>query len=264
MDNIQYPGLYRGYVVENKDWEKVIDKKKLLRLQVNVPSVYGDSIQKDKLPWASAKLDFAGPNYGMFRIPNIGERVWIQFEGGNPQYPVWGGTWILEGDIPPELYTDISGSTTETAYRENFIIKSCSGWGIKFCNEGIEVYHKKQEIQVSGGGSQRPKVVVDDSYEGPSIKFTNDASLAEDSDVGVLLVDLKDFDLIINSESKIKMRSATIDASAANMRLFASNTHLAVFAEGSVEEAGDMLIGAIKNYRVGSPNGSCKNGSWRE
>jgi hypothetical protein len=47
---------------------------------------------------------YARPNVGFYAIPPIGANVWIEFEGGDPSYPIWsGGFWETAKDnsVPP-------------------------------------------------------------------------------------------------------------------------------------------------------------------
>jgi hypothetical protein len=85
-----YYGKYRG-IVENP-----ADLQGIGRIQVSVPSVLGDG----KLAWAMPCLPGAGPGVGFYAIPPKGAKVWVEFEAGNPDYPIWsGGFWDL-GDTP--------------------------------------------------------------------------------------------------------------------------------------------------------------------
>lgn len=72
-------GKYKGMVVENKDPDN------LGRIVSIVPSVFG----KEKLPWALPCF----PTSGYFKVPDIGESVWIEFEGGYLENPIWSGVW---------------------------------------------------------------------------------------------------------------------------------------------------------------------------
>lgn len=85
-----YYGKYRGKV------ENPADLQGLGRIQVSVPSVLGDG----KQAWAMPCLPGAGPGVGFYAIPPKGAKVWVEFEAGNPDFPIWsGGFWGL-GDTP--------------------------------------------------------------------------------------------------------------------------------------------------------------------
>jgi type VI secretion system (T6SS) baseplate-like injector VgrG len=46
-------------------------------------------------------LPITGKQMGTFMLPQIGSGVWIEFEQGNPDYPIWtGGYWGLAAELP--------------------------------------------------------------------------------------------------------------------------------------------------------------------
>lgn len=76
----KFYGKYRGVVVNN------IDPLGESRLLVNVPAV-----PHALNMWAQACVPYAGILEGFHVIPAIGSNVWVEFEGGNPSYPLWVG-----------------------------------------------------------------------------------------------------------------------------------------------------------------------------
>ena len=84
MDNNgRYYGKYRGTVINN------IDPMQMGRLTVQVPDVKG------LIPstWAMPCFPISGKQMGAYMIPQIGAGVWIEFEQGEPDYPIWSGCW---------------------------------------------------------------------------------------------------------------------------------------------------------------------------
>ena len=84
-------GKYRGMVLNN------VDPEQRGRLQVQVPDVTG------LLPstWAMPCAPIAGLQSGMFALPVIGSGVWVEFEQGNPEYPIWVGCfWGSAAEVP--------------------------------------------------------------------------------------------------------------------------------------------------------------------
>ena len=79
----QYFGKYRGMVVSN------VDPMQIGRLLVQVPDVLGPIPSS----WAMPCLPFTGKQMGMWCLPQIGAGVWVEFEQGNPDYPIWSGCW---------------------------------------------------------------------------------------------------------------------------------------------------------------------------
>lgn len=87
----RYYGMYRGTVLNN------IDPMQKARLMIQVPDVTA------LLPssWAMPCVPFAGIQAGAFVIPPIGAGVWVQFEQGNPDFPIWiGGWWGSASEVP--------------------------------------------------------------------------------------------------------------------------------------------------------------------
>ena len=79
----KYFGKYRGTVATN------VDPMQLGRIQAQVPDVLGDAPSS----WAMPALPIAGPQMGHYNIPPVGAGVWIEFEQGDKDYPVWTGCW---------------------------------------------------------------------------------------------------------------------------------------------------------------------------
>lgn len=83
-------GKYRGTVAGN------VDPQQMGRLQVSVPAVLGQGT----LSWALPCAPFAGPGVGFFALPPVGANVWVEFEGGDPDYPIWAGCFWGIGEVP--------------------------------------------------------------------------------------------------------------------------------------------------------------------
>jgi uncharacterized protein involved in type VI secretion and phage assembly len=86
----EFFGKYRGKVENN------VDPLQLGRVQVSVPAVLGDG----RLSWAMPCVPFAGPSVGLFLIPPTGANLWVEFEAGDPDYPIWTGCFWGSGDVP--------------------------------------------------------------------------------------------------------------------------------------------------------------------
>jgi hypothetical protein len=87
----RYYGKYRGTVINN------IDPEQRGRIIAMVPDVQG------LIPttWAMPCVPLAGKLEGTYMVPQIGAAVWIEFEQGDPEYPIWvGGFWGVFGEVP--------------------------------------------------------------------------------------------------------------------------------------------------------------------
>ncbi len=87
----KFYGKYRGLVLNNVD---PLGKGRLL---VQVPDVLGLGTSS----WAMPCVPVAGIQTGHYVVPLIGAGVWVEFEGGNTDYPIWvGGFWGSRAEIP--------------------------------------------------------------------------------------------------------------------------------------------------------------------
>jgi hypothetical protein len=86
----EYFGKYRGKVENN------IDPTMMGRVQVSVPAVLGDG----SLSWAMPCSPYAGSGVGLFAIPPNGANVWVEFEGGDTDYPIYTGCFWGIGEAP--------------------------------------------------------------------------------------------------------------------------------------------------------------------
>ena len=90
----KFYGKYRGTVTNN------VDPMFRGRLLVQVPDVLGLAPSS----WAEPCVPLAGPSgpaMGVYLVPPIGAGVWIEFEQGDPNFPIWVGCrWGAQSDIP--------------------------------------------------------------------------------------------------------------------------------------------------------------------
>jgi hypothetical protein len=55
------------------------------------------------MSWAMPSAPYAGPGLGFFAIPPKGANVWVEFEGGNTDFPIWSGCFWALGDLTPDV-----------------------------------------------------------------------------------------------------------------------------------------------------------------
>jgi hypothetical protein len=87
-------GKYRGTVVQNADPEF------RGRIMCTVPDVLGPTPST----WCEACTPLSGPPgppMGVYMVPTIGAGVWVEFENGDPNRPIWTGCRLNMGDVPP-------------------------------------------------------------------------------------------------------------------------------------------------------------------
>lgn len=97
---MSYPFIYRGKVLNNED------PKNLGRCKILVPSIHGVSISANLLPWARPISTLpVNETSGSYCIPATNDIVWVFFEGGDSNSPVYLGGSYGTGDI--EIKKDV-------------------------------------------------------------------------------------------------------------------------------------------------------------
>jgi uncharacterized protein involved in type VI secretion and phage assembly len=135
-------GKFRGVVTD------IQDPLQQGRVRARVPDVLGDR----ESGWAMPCLPFAGDGMGFFGLPKVGAGIWIEFEHGDPDYPVWAGCWYGGvAEVPPVLLappykktlikTEGGQSITldDTPGVGGITLETSGGQKIKISATGIEV-----------------------------------------------------------------------------------------------------------------------------
>ena len=120
-DVTKYFGKYRGTVVNN------VDPMQIGRIQAIVPDV------SNVLPtsWAMPCVPVAGLQMGEFTVPPIGSGVWMEFEQGNPDFPIWTGCfWGMAGEVPSAarlVPPGVAGITFQTTLQNSIQVSDLPG-----------------------------------------------------------------------------------------------------------------------------------------
>jgi uncharacterized protein involved in type VI secretion and phage assembly len=116
----KYYGKYRGKVLNN------VDPEFLGRIWAVVPDVSA------LLPtsWCLPCSPYVGKQMGAFFVPQIGANVWIEFEQGNPDYPIWSGGFYGLGDVPALALAGVPGDPNvviQTALQNTIVVSDLPG-----------------------------------------------------------------------------------------------------------------------------------------
>jgi uncharacterized protein involved in type VI secretion and phage assembly len=141
-------GKYRGTVTDNND------PSSLCRVKAKVPAV----LQDEETGWALPCSPYAGDGVGFFFVPPVGANIWVEFEGGDLNHPIWTGCFWGSGQVPASLATaqtktiktdtatvtlnDISGASGVT-------IETTSGLKIKMDSAGIELSNGSSKVKLT-------------------------------------------------------------------------------------------------------------------
>ena len=133
----EFFGKYRGVVTDNRD--------PLLqgRLRATVEDVFGE----EESGWAFPCVPYAGNGVGFFMLPPVGAMVWVEFEHGDPDYPIWSGCFWAEGESPPPAQPETKVIKTDagtilvddTPGAGGITIETANGMKIVLSELGIEI-----------------------------------------------------------------------------------------------------------------------------
>lgn len=149
----RFYGKYRGLVTD-------VDAA-TMRVKASVPSVLGATTTG----WCMPCVPYAGPNVGFAFLPEVGSGVWIEFEGGDPSYPIWVGGFWNQGEIPADAgaqvkvlvtaaphelkFDDSQGSITITDPNGNTATLDSSG--ITLSNGSEQVVISSSSVSINSG-----------------------------------------------------------------------------------------------------------------
>ena len=114
-------GKYRGVVLNN------IDPEQRGRLLIQVPDVLGLGISS----WALPCMPLSGMQMGTYFVPLIGAGVWVEFEGGDVDFPIWtGGFWSTAAEVPALALAGVPGvpnMVLQTSSQNTLLISDLPG-----------------------------------------------------------------------------------------------------------------------------------------
>jgi uncharacterized protein involved in type VI secretion and phage assembly len=147
MSNGPFYGKYRGVVSDNND------PNNIGRIRARVADVFGDQ----ESGWAMPAAPYAGRQVGLYLIPPTNASVWIEFEHGDSDYPIWSGCFWADGEVPvnpvtPDkkvLKTDSATVTLDDSAGASSVTIETSNLKIKMDQQGIEISNGSQKIMVS-------------------------------------------------------------------------------------------------------------------
>lgn len=152
----RFYGKYRGSVLNN------VDPMRTGRVMVQCPDVLGPSLSS----WAMPCFPLSGRQAGAYAVPQIGAGVWVEFEGGDPDHPIWSGCWYasaaevpaLAQAVPPGLDTFLVQTTGQYALAISdvpgtggILLKSPTGALIQVNDVGITISNGKGATIVLAG-----------------------------------------------------------------------------------------------------------------
>ncbi len=233
----RFTGKYRGFVADNQD------PLNLGRVKVTVPAVLGPDTVSG---WALPCVPYAGNGTGFLFVPEVDTPVWVEFEGGDPSFPIWSGAfWSAPGDTSevPEDVVD--------AIPQKKILQTESGHRILFDDEepSLKVLDAEEnEILLNGDGARvqdKNSNIIEMTSDGMVITDANGNEATLDSS-GVKVTDANGNDVTLDG-SGVKVA----DANGNEVTLAAGQVTVA--SGGSLTLEATMVTLDATNVDLGSP-----------
>lgn len=164
-------GKFRGTVVDSND------PKKMGRLRLRVPNALGPDVVSG---WATACIPYGGADQqGCLFIPAVGAGVWVEFEGGDREFPIWSGAYVSRpnGSTEAPKPNNADGSTVEIgsdpASRKT--IKTAVGHTLQFEDaSGQEAVHLQDGVHGHRVRFDKNGVAVTEGERGHRITIDSD------------------------------------------------------------------------------------------
>ena len=182
----RFYGKYRGFVVDNADPEN------LGRLKLSVPSVLGNEIVTG---WAMPCLPYGGmANQGFLFIPEVEAGVWVEFEEGDLEFPIWVGTfWSKPGgesELPKLNAADGAEKDNVQSPPTRKIIKTAKGHTLQF--EDAEGYERITICEAEHGQiitMNQDGITFTDGANGNNLLLDSNGITIEDKNGNVITMD---------------------------------------------------------------------------
>lgn len=174
--------------------------------------------------WAAPCVPYAGVEQGFFAMPPTGANVWIEFENGDLDYPIWSGCFWGEGEIPiaPEL-GPLSAALVKT-------------FRTPFCTVQLDDTPEVGGITIRLEDPAVPPVVLSMNATGLTIQ-TGPATVNVNAETGVS-VNVADTE-VIASEAEITLEAPAVSVTAeAEVGVECANANVT----GDVDVTGALVV----------------------
>lgn len=158
----RYYSTYRAIVADNKD------PNNTGRCKLIIPEVGEDEVFDY---WAPPKGIYSGKDYGMQAIPRVGDLVWVEFENGFPERPIYNLGYFSSEEVPKDTdLNDVNNFWFKTPggitvqlndTKKSIIIKTSTGDNIEINSKAISLVTTKKISLGSLNRSAEPALLGD-------------------------------------------------------------------------------------------------------
>ncbi len=192
----RYFGKYRGFVVDNED------PAKIGRLKLKIPDLLGKEVVTG---WALPCVLYGGAaDQGFLAIPEEKAGVWVEFEAGDLEFPIWVGTFWSKPDDESELPKPNKEDGTEEDEVQDppsrKIIKTKKGHTLQF-----EDKDGKEMIIIVQRSGDKKRNVITMNKDGIKVQHIDDTKL------NVITMNQDGIEITDRAKNKIKLdQSGTV------------------------------------------------------
>lgn len=228
-------GFYKGVVIDNADPEK------RGRIKVEVHHLATDALPSWALP-----MSWGGAKYGVFVPPEVGDVVWVTFEAGQLESPLYQGGFFAEGETPDSFAKSpptSRGFATPAGHEvvlkdepgaETILVKHKSGTHFEMDADGgfrvmlktgvyIDLSAKDDQVHLNFHGKRSILVTP------TSMSLTTSNGMG----VGAAII-LKDDKVLVSSPGPLVVSAMKVELNAAATTLCAGGVLSAVMGEAMV------------------------------
>ena len=244
---LTFPGLYRGIVKQNDDRPQSAggdaedEFGPLGRLRVLIPQVYGEDLQDEDLPWAWPCFPQGGLmkdeiSQGLVAIPEVDAQVWVAFEQGDPQNPVWMGTCYgapERNSDTTELPKTVTDEDEEEKTRTGTEYPELIVW------QGRGPEDKQKAMMIRFVADKRIDIYLDeDNY----IELDNTGN-TEAQEPPQIRVHSTDYRVKVDSDVEVQLKSPLVKIDASDGTFEVSAQDIRLTAEGTVRVSAASIFG---------------------
>jgi phage baseplate assembly protein gpV len=196
-------GLYKARVIDNQD------PLGLGRLKIHCEQVHGTQYPD---VWAQTFTPYAGDGFGLFAIPDKGELVWVAFDHGRAEYPIWLGGWYAYGEPTPDMVPT------------NVVLA---------VKEGLKLVINRQDKSITILKDNQNSIVMDD----------NGITIITDKDVAVTAQG----NVKVTAQQNVQVQAQEADVNAQTIKMQASTVAITgeVSVNGNLSVSGNSTAGGI-------------------
>jgi len=156
----RFYGKHRGIVTDNNDPDGIG------RIKVQVPSVMGET----EVGWALPAFPFIGDGHGFFMLPEVDSMVWVEFEAGNPDFPIWSGGFLTQNQSRPDP-GDVAVRVIVSKNSHKVVLDDDADKIVVEHSSGGTIEMTASEITVSVGGSKMVMSTTSISFNDGVVKI---------------------------------------------------------------------------------------------